>query len=93
MTEFNKRREKPYDKRNSTDRRFQNNDSKDSYKPNRAHSDGDERKPRFSDRNDRNNDRPYAPRSSYRNDGQSGERSFERKPYNNDRPYSERKPF
>ncbi|MDR0941825.1 MAG: pseudouridine synthase [Bacteroidales bacterium] len=97
MTEFNKRREKPYEKRNSTGARFQRNESKDSYKSNRSYSDGGERKSRFSDRSERSNDRSYPPRKSYKNDVQSSERSFERKPYERksfgDRPYSERKPY
>jgi 23S rRNA pseudouridine2605 synthase len=97
MTEFNKRREKPYEKRNSADGRFQRNESKDSYKSNRSYSDGGERKSRFSDRSERSNDRSYPPRKSYKNDEQSNERSFERKPYErksfDDKPYSERKPY
>lgn len=94
MTEFNKRREKPYEKRNSAGTRFQRNESGDSYKSNRSYSDGGERKSRFTEKN---SNRSYPPRKPYRNDEQSNERSFERKPYERksfgDRPYTERKSF
>ncbi|MCL2328976.1 MAG: pseudouridine synthase [Bacteroidetes bacterium] len=92
MTEFNKRSEEPYEKRNSADRRFQRNESGDSYNSNRSDSSNYERRPRFSD----SNDRRY---NSSRE--QSGERSFERKPFERkpfekkqwgDKPY-ERKPY
>ena len=82
MTEFNKYRDKPYEKRDSAGGRFQRNESGDSYNSKRSYSENSDRKPRFSDRNEKPYDRkPY-------NSGreQSNERSFERKPY-------ERKPF
>ena len=101
MTEFNDRHDKPYEKRN-TDRRFQSNESGDSYNSNRSDYYNSERRPRFTNKIEGNSDRPYTPRKPY-NDSreQSGERSFERKPFErkpfekkqwSDKPY-ERKPY
>ncbi|MDR2962762.1 MAG: pseudouridine synthase [Bacteroidales bacterium] len=101
MTEFKPRGEKPYEKRNSANTRFQRNESRDSYNTKRSETPNYERKPRFS-----NEERPYSPRKSYNDREARGEGAFPKKSWNNDsydrKPYekkswndnnSDRKPY